>query len=67
MTSQTTRTTAATRPWRLSGTARKAHLVAHLISALGWLGVDVVLLVAGLGCLAGGPRQPDQVRSGDPV
>ena len=34
-----------TRPWRLSGSARKATLVTHVVSAVGWLGVDVVLLV----------------------
>lgn len=33
------------RPWRLSATARKATLVIHLISGIGWLGIDVVLLV----------------------
>lgn len=31
------------RPLRLRGTARRLVLLAHLIAALGWLGVDVVL------------------------
>jgi hypothetical protein len=33
------------RPWRLSATARKATLVIHLVAGVGWLGVDIVLLV----------------------
>jgi len=38
-------TTTQTRPWRLSGSTRKATLVVHVVSAVGWLGVDVVLLL----------------------
>jgi hypothetical protein len=34
-----------TGPWRLSGSMRKATLITHMVSALGWLGVDVVLLI----------------------
>ncbi|MGH3625521.1 MAG: DUF2269 family protein [Sciscionella sp.] len=33
----------ATRPWRLSGFTRKAVLVVHIISAVSWLGIDIVL------------------------
>jgi len=36
------------RPWRLSARARKATLVVHLVSGVGWLGVDAVLLVLSL-------------------
>ena len=33
------------RPWRLSASARKLTLTIHIITALGWIGVDFVLLV----------------------
>jgi hypothetical protein len=33
------------RPWRLSGSGRKTTLVTHIVSGIGWLGIDVVLLV----------------------
>jgi hypothetical protein len=36
---------AAVRPRRLSGPARKAFLVTHIVSAGAWIGVDVVLAV----------------------
>jgi len=32
-------------PWRLTGRWRKATLLVHMMSALGWLGADVVLLI----------------------
>ena len=35
--------TAADRSWRLSGAARKATLLVHILSAIGWLGIDLVL------------------------
>jgi Predicted integral membrane protein (DUF2269) len=45
-----TRTVTATRPasrrpWRLSASARKLTLTVHIISAIGWIGVDFVLFV----------------------
>jgi hypothetical protein len=33
------------RPWRLSASARKLTLTIHIISAIGWIGVDFVLFV----------------------
>jgi Predicted integral membrane protein (DUF2269) len=36
------------RPWRLSASARKLTLTVHIISAIGWIGVDFVLLVFAL-------------------
>jgi len=33
------------RPWRLSASARKLTLTIHIITALGWIGVDFVLFV----------------------
>jgi hypothetical protein len=33
------------RPWRLSGAARKATLVTHVVSGVGWLGANIPLLV----------------------
>lgn len=39
----TTGQIAATRPWRLSGSIRKAVLIVHIISAVSWLGIDIVL------------------------
>lgn len=41
----TTRELPATRRWRLSGPTRKAVLTVHIISAVGWLGVDAVFAV----------------------
>jgi Predicted integral membrane protein (DUF2269) len=40
-----TATRPATRPWRLSASARKLTLTIHIISAIGWIGVDFVLFV----------------------
>jgi hypothetical protein len=34
--------------WRISRRARKAILVAHLMSAIGWIGADIGLLVLGI-------------------
>ena len=36
---------AARRPWRLSAPARKLTLTVHIITAIGWIGVDFVLFV----------------------
>lgn len=37
--------TATRRPWRLSASARKLTLTVHIITAIGWIGVDFVLFV----------------------
>ena len=39
---------ATRRPWRLSASARKLTLTVHIISAIGWIGVDFVLFVFAL-------------------
>lgn len=44
-TTTATRPATARRPWRLTGTARKWWLILHIVSAVGWLGADVALLV----------------------
>jgi hypothetical protein len=36
------------RPWRLSPSARKLTLTIHIITAIGWIGVDFVLFVFAL-------------------
>lgn len=33
-----------TRPWRLSGSTRKAVLVVHILSAAAWFGIDLALI-----------------------
>jgi hypothetical protein len=33
------------RPWRLHGGARRATLVTHVLSSVGWIGIDIALLV----------------------
>jgi Predicted integral membrane protein (DUF2269) len=43
-----TRTQPAQRPWRLSTGARKLTLTIHIITAIGWIGVDFVLFVFAL-------------------
>lgn len=35
----------ARKPWRLSASTRKLTLTVHIISAIGWIGVDLVLFV----------------------
>jgi hypothetical protein len=41
----TTNLTQARRPWRLRGRARKGMLIAHLLSAGIWIGVDLLVAV----------------------
>jgi hypothetical protein len=41
MSNSATRTT----PWRLTPAARKAVLVLHVVAGIGWMGVDIALLV----------------------
>jgi hypothetical protein len=41
MSNRATRTT----PWRLTPAARKAVLVLHVVAGIGWMGVDIALLV----------------------
>ncbi|MDR0343218.1 MAG: hypothetical protein LBI49_08860 [Nocardiopsaceae bacterium] len=48
---------AARRPWRLPARVRKAVLVLHLASAVGWLGMDVVLGILVLDAVLSGSRQ----------
>jgi hypothetical protein len=48
VTKTATRTRPAKRPWRLSAGARKLTLTVHVISAVGWIGVDFVLFVFAL-------------------
>lgn len=48
--------TAARRPWRLPVRVRKAVLVLHLASAVGWLGMDVVLGILVLNAIVSGSR-----------
>jgi hypothetical protein len=43
-----TLTRRARRPWRLSAGARKLTLTIHIITAIGWIGVDFVLFVFAL-------------------
>jgi hypothetical protein len=43
-----TLTRTAKRPWRLSAGARKLTLTVHIVSAIGWIGVDFVLFVFAL-------------------
>ncbi|MFC4150506.1 hypothetical protein ACFO0M_29995 [Micromonospora mangrovi] len=40
---------------RLSPTTRKALLTLHLVTSLGWLGTDLVLLILGIAGLRGAP------------
>lgn len=47
-TAKTATRSATGRPWRLSASARKLTLTIHIIAAIGWLGVDLVLFVFAL-------------------
>jgi hypothetical protein len=35
----------SSRPWRLSGSARKWTMLTHLVAGLGWLGADIAFLI----------------------
>ena len=44
-TKQISNSATRTTPWRLTPVARKAVLVLHVVAGIGWMGVDIALLV----------------------